>query len=142
MARRKGLYSRQKIRVRTGVLPGCLMKITYHKKPNNLTLKDEFIMKNEFVFLWWLEFFNVLAAIERLLCRCSFCLKYLIQFFRHSKMEVHFLGWWEFFFFFLPMCFSPFGKLEASKDRIYDAIAVGLGNGILNKLPMLKNSFL
>lgn len=26
------------------------MKMTYHKKPNNLTLKDEFIMKNEFVF--------------------------------------------------------------------------------------------
>ena len=24
--------------------------MTYHKKPNNLTLKDEFIMKNEFVF--------------------------------------------------------------------------------------------
>ena len=29
-----------------------------------------------------------------------------------------------------------------SKDRISDAVAVGLRNGILNKLPMLKNSFL
>ena len=43
---------------------------------------------------------------------------------------------------FYPCIFSPFGKLKASKDRIYDAIAVGLGNGIPNKLPMLKNSFL
>ena len=45
-------------------------------------------------------------------------------------------------FSFYPCVFPPFGKLKASKDRIYDAIAVGLGNGILNKLPMLKNSFL
>ena len=75
--------------------------MTYHKKPNNLTLKDEFIMKNEFVFL-------LLGQSPVFHC------------------EV----------------FPPFGKQEASKDRIYDAIAVGLGNGIFNKLPMLKNSFL
>ena len=43
---------------------------------------------------------------------------------------------------FTPCVFPPFGKLKVSKDRIYDAIAVGLRNGIPNKLPMLKNSFL
>ena len=43
---------------------------------------------------------------------------------------------------FYPCIFPPFCKLKASKDRIYDAIAVGLGNEIPNKLPMLKNSFL
>lgn len=43
---------------------------------------------------------------------------------------------------FYPYIFPTFGKQKASKDCIYDAIAVGLGNGIPNKLPMLKNSFL
>lgn len=38
-------------------------------------------------------------------------------------------------FFFYPCVFSLSGKLKASKDRIYDAVAVGLGNGIPNKLP-------
>ena len=45
-------------------------------------------------------------------------------------------------FSFYPCIFPPFGKLKASKDRIYDANVVGLGNGIPNKLPMLKNLFL
>ncbi len=43
---------------------------------------------------------------------------------------------------FYPCVFPSFGKLKDSKDRIYDAIAVGLRNGIPNKLPMLKNIFL
>lgn len=39
------------------------MIITYHKKPNNLTLKDEFIMKKEFVFFCltsgvWFDVYN------------------------------------------------------------------------------------
>ena len=30
---------------------------------------------------------------------------HLIQFLCHSKMEVHFLGWWEFFFLSTPVFF-------------------------------------